>query len=165
MPMPFLGALASLWVAAAVAAPQRCENATIAGAWRLISASSMSAGRRRNDTPFGPSPTGMLFYTPSGRMAAIISYSGRRALTGDRVAAPPNERAQAFATSFAYSGRYTFLCDRVVHRVEVSTVPNWVGTDMTRTVKIVGDRLILGTPSIMRAGAASTYELVWERTN
>ena len=163
--MVFLGALASVFLASMVGTPQQCENASIVGGWRLISASSTGADGGRSETPFGISPTGMLIYTPGGHMVAIISYSGRPPLTGDRVAAPPSERAQAFATSFAYSGRYTFLCDRVVHHVEVSTVPNWVGTDMTRTVKIIGDRLILGTPPIMRGGASSTFELVWKRTD
>jgi Lipocalin-like domain len=51
----------------------------------------------------------------------------------------------------------------VVHDVEVATVPNWVGTQMTRRVRIVGNRLTLSTPPITKGGTKSTFDLVWER--
>ena len=65
-------------------------------------------------------------------MSAVISYGGRGPLAGDRVSAPESERAEAFATSFGYAGRYSFSGSQVTHHVEVSTVQNWVDTDLVR---------------------------------
>jgi hypothetical protein len=99
------------------------------------------------ENAFGVNPTGFLTYTADGRMMAIITYGERRPLSlNDRVAAPAQERAEAFATMFAYAGRYTFAGDRVTHRVEAAAVQNWVNTDLVRTVKFQGNRLIIRTP-------------------
>jgi hypothetical protein len=32
----------------------------------------------------------------------------------------------------AYAGRYSFLGDHVIHHVELSLFPNWVGSDQER---------------------------------
>jgi hypothetical protein len=40
----------------------------------------------------------------------------------------------------AYAGRYSLHGDRVVHHVELSLFPNWVGTDQMRSVEGTGDR-------------------------
>src|SRR5579859_1097914 len=80
----------------------------VVGTWKLVTASSTSATGERKDNSFGPSPKGLLIYTREGRMTAIISYSGRKPLSGpDRIASPPEEQAAAFATFFAYGGRYS----------------------------------------------------------
>ena len=105
----------------------------------------------------------MLIYTADGRMSVMIGYSGRQLLSRDRVSAPVEERARAFASFFGYSGGYSFSCDRVVHHVVVASVPNWVNTDMLRTVRLDGNRLTLGTPPRQLGGIASTFELTWER--
>jgi len=47
--------------------------------------------------------------------------------------------------------------------VEASSVPNQVGTDLVRSVKLQRDHLILRTPPTLLAGAQTTTELVWER--
>ena len=94
------------------------------GSWRLVSASATTADGGRNEAPFGTRPTGALTYTAEGRMILIISYSGRKPLSGaDRIASPVAERAEAFTTSFAYAGRYTLTGDKVIHHVEVASVP------------------------------------------
>ncbi|HEX5259117.1 MAG TPA: lipocalin-like domain-containing protein [Sphingomicrobium sp.] len=158
--MMALGIAALLGTETAIA--QACPNIT--GTWRLVSASSRGPHEERDDAPYGTSPSGLLIYTADGHVTAIVSSSGRPPLSvNDRITAPVEERASAFATSFAYAGRYKFLCDRVVHDVEVATVPNWVGTQMTRKVRIVGNRLILSTPPIAKGGTVSSFDLVWER--
>lgn len=137
---------------------------TVVGTWKLVSASATTADGKTNDAPYGPEPTVALTYTREGRMSLIVSYSGRRLLSGaDRIAAPPAERAAAFATSFAYAGRYSLSGDTVVHHVEIATVQNWVGTELRRIVRIEGNRLTLRTPPLSVAGVVQTSELVWQR--
>ena len=137
---------------------------SVVGAWRLVAASATRADGSENLAPYGPDPTGLLIYTPDGRMSAILSHSGRQPLSaGDRISAPIEERAAAFATFFAYAGRYTIEPGRVIHHVEVSSVENWVNTDLVRILEANGDRITLRTPPTSVGGTIQTTELVWQR--
>src|SRR5580704_2715700 len=101
-------------------------KAPILGTWKLVSASSSIAGGERNETPFGPTPVGLLTYTDDGRMNAMISYGGRKRLSStDSRSAPVEEQAEAFRTFIAYAGRYTLSDDRVIHHVEISVIQDW----------------------------------------
>jgi hypothetical protein len=97
-------------------------------------------------------------------MMAIISDDERKPLSiPDRVAAPAEERAQAYSTFMAYAGRYTFSCDKVVHYVEVASLQNWVNTDQTRFVTLQGDRMLVKNTPMLRAGVVVNIESAWER--
>jgi lipocalin-like protein len=150
----------------AVAAAQSVsgqEGGGLVGTWRLVSVTTSSTDGATNDSVFGSNPSGLLTYTPDGRMSAVISYGGRTPLSGDRTSAPANERADAFNTFLAYAGRYTTAGDRVTHHVEVASFQNWVNTDLIRTVRHDRDRITLRTPPTSVGGVTRTTELVWER--
>jgi Lipocalin-like domain len=53
----------------------------------------------------------------------------------------------------------------VVHHVELSLFPNWVGTDQQRLVELAGDRLILSARPLLLAGQLQVPRLVWERVD
>jgi hypothetical protein len=136
----------------------------LVGTWKLVSVVSKTDQGDVNKAVYGEHPKGFITYLPDGRMVVIITEDGRKPLTvNDRVAAPIEERAQAFSTMTAYAGTYTFSGDKVVHHVEVASIPNWVGTDQSRTAKIQGDRLIISTPPLSRGLTLQTFELTWER--
>ncbi len=135
------------------------------GTWKLVSASTRSGDGTTNTAPYGSNPTGFLTYSPDGRMTAIISNGGRRPLSiADRITAPADERAQAFATFLAYAGRYTVEGDKVTHHIEAASIQNWVNGDQVRFFTLDGDRLIVLTPSnYVFNGQPQTFELKWER--
>src|SRR5215469_13268204 len=136
----------------------------LVGTWRLVSVSSSNDKGQVNPAVYGLHPTGLITYTASGRMSVIITDDGRKPLSvNDRLAAPSEERAQAFSTLVAYAGTYTFTGDKVVHHVEIDALPNRVGSDQVRFVTLQGDRLTLKTPPILRGGEQQVLELVWER--
>lgn len=60
---------------------------------------------------------------------------------------------------------YVYTCsgDRVIVRVTHASVPNWVGTDMVRMIRLAGDRLSISTPPFVVGGTSSAWELVWKR--
>jgi hypothetical protein len=94
----------------------------------------------------------------------MISYGGRRPLSvGSGLTAPLEEQAEAFKTFIAYAGRYALDGDKVIHRVEISSIQNYVGKDLVRTVKFQGDRIILVTPPMPVNGKIQTVELIWQR--
>jgi hypothetical protein len=137
----------------------------VVGTWKLVTA-TQTDGKGETKPAFGLKPTGFVTYTADGRMMVIIPAEGRKALSvNGRIAAPATERAEAFATMVAYAGRYSFTGDKVVHHVEASWMPNQVGTDLLRFVKLHGDRLVLRTPPMMDGGQQRVTELIWERMN
>jgi hypothetical protein len=136
----------------------------ILGTWKLVSASSSTDRGERNDTPFGPSPKGLLTYTQDGRMTAMISYGGRKRLSSsDSRSAPAEEQAEAFRTFVAYAGRYTLNGDKIIHHAEISSIQDWVDTDLIRSVKFEGERIVLVSPPIAADGQMQTFELTWRR--
>jgi hypothetical protein len=97
-------------------------------------------------------------------MSAMISHGGRKPLSvGDWSLAGAEEKAEAFGTFAAYAGRYTLKEDRVIHHVEISSLQNWVNTDLVRLIQFQGDRIVLRTPPTTSNGKIQTWELVWER--
>ena len=137
---------------------------THVGTWKLVSVSSSTVSGERNDTPFGPSPAGFLTYTRDGRMTAIISYGGRKQLSSsDSRSAPAEEQAEAFRTFVAYAGRYTLNGDKVIHHVEISSIQDWVDTDLIRSIRFEGERIALVAPPTSVGGKIQTFNLIWQR--
>jgi hypothetical protein len=136
------------------------KPAELVGTWKLVSASSTTSKGKRNETPYGAAPVGFLIYSEKGRVTALISYDGRKLLS----AAPEvEEQAEAFKTFFAYSGRYTFDNDKVIHHIEICSVQNYVGRDLIRSVNFQGDQITLVTPPTLLNGTLQSLELTWKR--
>jgi len=133
----------------------------LVGTWKLIGASSTTSTGERVENPYGVDPMGFLTYTAEGRISSVISYGGRKPLSmgGGKV----EEQAEAFKTFLAYAGQYTLSGDKLTHHIEVSSIQNYVGRDLVRTVKFDGDRIILTTPPTPVNGKIQTLELVWQR--
>jgi hypothetical protein len=82
-------------------------NFSVVGTWKLVSVASTTDKDETDKAALGQHPSGILTYTADGRMMAIFSDDGRKPLSiPDRVAAPAEERAQA------YSGLGTCLYQR-----------------------------------------------------
>ena len=65
----------------------------------------------------------------------------------------------------SYGGTWSLDGDEVVHHVAFCLLPNWVGTDLVRTVAWHGDELVLSTaPEHDDRGRVVTNRLVWRRT-
>ena len=97
-------------------------------------------------------------------MAAMISYDGRKSLTrGAKAPALLEEQAEAFKTFLAYAGKYRVNGDNVIHSVEISSIQNWVNTELVRRIRFEGDQIVLVTPPTMSDGKIQTFELVWQR--
>jgi hypothetical protein len=135
---------------------------SVVGSWKLVSAKSTTEDGTSGE-PFGPSPAGVLTYGSDGRMTVLIANGGRKPLSADRIAAPEEERAEAYSTFLSYAGRYSLKEGKVTHHVEISSYPNWAGTDLVRIIAIDGERITLTTPPISVGGKMRTTVLVWER--
>jgi hypothetical protein len=133
----------------------------LVGTWKLVSASSKTSKGEQGEAPYGLNPAGFLTYTAEGRVTALISYGGRKALSG--TGGTVEEQAEAFKTFLAYAGRYTLAGDKVTHTIEVSSIQNYVDRNLVRSIKFQDDRLLLITPPTLVNGKIQTVELIWQR--
>jgi Lipocalin-like domain len=133
----------------------------LVGSWKLVSASSTTRDGERNETPYGPDPVGFLTYGLDGRVTALISNGGRKMLSVG--GGQPEEQAEAFKTFLAYAGRYTLTDDKVIHFVEISSIQNYVGKELVRTVRFENNQITLVTPPTRINGKIQTVELIWQR--
>ena len=93
-------------------------------------------------------------------MSVAFMTSGRVPYAaGDRLRGTPEELTAAADTYVSYCGRYELLEDRVIHHIEVSLFPNWVGVAQTRYITLDGNRLTLRTPT----GADGRQHADWAR--
>jgi hypothetical protein len=137
----------------------------LVGAWRLISWENQAADGQVT-YPMGPDPNGYVIYAADGRFSITISQRGRAEFAaGDLLSGTTEEKARAMEGFVAYAGRYSFHGDRVVHHVELSLFPNWVGSDQERWVKLAEDRLTLSASPLLLAGKLQVPRLVWERVD
>lgn len=135
------------------------------GVWKLV----MSEYRLPDGQaihPMGENTSGMLIYGADGHMMVQIMASGRPVFaSGDRMAGTAEEIKTAFEGYVAYFGTYEVNQKEgsVLHRIEGSSFPNWVGKNQQRFYEISPESLILRTPPINLAGRQITGILHWKR--
>jgi hypothetical protein len=141
-------------------------RARLLGAWRITAYVTERADGDRF-APLGDSLQGYICYTQDGVVSVNLQQPNREPYaSGDPSVVTTSELAAAAAGYFAYAGR--FVVDEttaiVTHDVEISLVPNWIGTQQRRTVIFDGDRLELRAiaPSLM-AGEMRTIRVFWQR--
>ena len=113
-----------------------------------------------------PDTVGYLIYTDDGHMAYLRTLSVLSAFSdGDDRGGTPAEKIAAFDNFLGYCGTYDVRDNTVVHHVETSMLPNWVGTDQVRTFTLSGDELRVVTAPFVRAGKMQTITLVFQRAS
>jgi hypothetical protein len=137
--------------------------ATLVGAWRLVSYElAGSDGRVRR--PYGPAPAGLLLYSADGYMSVAFAQPDRPGFaSGNVLRGTPAEWAACAKTYTSYAGRYEVQEDRVLHHLEVSLYPDWLGTTQERFFTLVGDRLTLRMPPYQQSSVQWLGTLIWER--
>lgn len=138
------------------------------GTWRLLACEGQwSDGRVTR--PYGDEPGGLLVYDGQGRFSGQIMARGRPAFTaGNLLKGSDAEVRAAFEGYLAYYGSYTVAESEglMIHLVEGSFFPNWIGERQVRKFEFTGEgRLRLSTLPIKGARADLTVVLLWERAS
>lgn len=147
------------------------QSNPLLGMWKLISVSAILPDGTIEREAYGANPKGYITYTPDNRIIVILARSSRPLLSGDIDSPlsanirllPIEESAQAFSTFSSYAGTYTLSGNMITHHIEISSIPNRVGTDLIRTFTLSGNRVTLKTPPTLSDSVSKTFELVWER--
>jgi hypothetical protein len=130
------------------------------GNWRLVTYETVDAAGRRAK-PYGEA-IGRLTYDDRGNMSGQVMRPDRsRVELGEGNA---QQVRAAYMGYIAYFGTYEVepgdTC--VVHHVQGSLNPAWVGGDQVRAMRFDGDRLVLSA-AVIKAGQTVTHTLTWER--
>lgn len=134
----------------------------LVGTWRLVSWENRSTDAITY--PFGQNAVGYIMYNDEGYMFVAIMTTNRPQFTsGDILGGSLEEKVAAAETYISYCGTYEIQRDRVIHHIEVSSFPNWVGVDQERIFELKGNRLVLSTPPLLLGGKLQTAHLIWER--
>jgi len=120
-----------------VATAQKSADAggPIVGSWRVMSYELEFQDGSERRFPLGPHPNGYLVFGADGRMAAYLEADARKAPQTDE------ERAVAYRTMMAYTGKYRVQGDKWVTKVDGAWNVEWRGTDQERSFTLSGDRL------------------------
>jgi len=133
------------------------------GTWRLISWENRAANGQVV-YPYGKDASGYLMYSQEGYMSVVIMTANRpKFATRDIWGGSAQEKAAAIETYLSYGGKYEIQGNKVIHHVEVSLFPNWIGVDQERFFELTGDRLSLSTPPFQVSGKQQTAHLIWKR--
>ena len=138
------------------------------GGWILQEWDCTVDGRYLNH-PFGPKAKGSLLYTADFRMAAILMKPNRPHFkVSNLIKGLDKEKIAAVEGYVSYGGRYRIEGNQVIHSVEYSLLPNWIGTDLVRTISWTNEtnpQLILTTPPYTTSGGKQIINrLRWLRT-
>lgn len=133
------------------------------GTWQLVSCEHrLQIGGKLH--PLGQNAMGQLTYTAEGLMSVSLMASQRTLFKGTGLFEGTDpERAAAAQSYVSYAGRYEILADRVIHHVDFSLFPNWVGTRQERFYQREGETLTLSTPPFTAGGLEQTAVLIWKR--
>ncbi len=141
----------------------------LVGTWRLVDWTFQVDGDKTY-RPYNGDATGLLTYTDDGRMCASLMKRARVPTTAKTInAATARERARLASTFQSYAGSYRIDGDTVIHDVEVSLFPNWVGGEQLRHITWQPDgdggrNLLLSTPpEPTEAGRTAVNRLLWRR--
>jgi hypothetical protein len=116
------------------------ERAQVQGVWKLVSYEVEVQATGEKTNPMGKNPSGYVIFTPEGRAMFVFTGESRKPAKTD------SERASLLSSLIAYTGTYRIEGDKWITKIEVAWNPEWVGTEQTRSFKVIGDRLQVLTP-------------------
>jgi hypothetical protein len=134
-------------------------NNPFLGSWEL---ESWSAERPTGEIvfPYGTDPIGRISYDANGQMAVQIMKNHRSKFhSEDPLQSEVHEAVAAYHDFMAYCGYYNVNAEsnQVVHKITISSFPNWIGQNQVRNYKFSNRKLILTTDPI----GTLCHKLVW----
>jgi hypothetical protein len=104
----------------------------IVGTWKLIRYWSQYDGGEKL-YPLGADARGYITYTQAGFMSGTMQRAAPPPFAvADRLQATPAEKGRAFEDYVTYCGRWEADGDDMIHHIELSLLPNWIGESQRR---------------------------------
>lgn len=136
----------------------------VVGTWKLISWTYTGEHGELIDY-FGKDATGVLMYDEAGNMNAQLMRSDRARFASDGINSGTAEEAKgAFLSYLAYFGKYfERQPGEIVHVVEGSLFPNWLGMEQVRFATVKDNILQVSTPPVPTQTGETVFTVTWEK--
>ncbi len=132
----------------------------LVGTWKLATCVMEDVATKEQTAVWGEHPNGYLVLTADRRWLVVQTSQNRP---------PPHtdaDRAAAFRSMLAYSGKYRLDGDKIVVTVDIAWDESWNGTEQVRHFRIENGRLHIEAPAQRYANfgdAVMRALLIWER--
>ena len=138
------------------------DRKQLVGTWRLLT------WENRDETgqvshPLGADAKGYLSYTDDGHVFVHIMAGHRKEFaTKGLFDVTPDDCVKAYTSHISYCGPYEINDQMIVHKVDVCSYPNWIGSEQRRHARFKDGRLVLSAKGIPAdTGTVDAY-LEWE---
>ena len=138
------------------------------GTWRLASVEARRPNGEIAPMParYGTNPVGYIMYDNTGHVAVQRMRPDRpKFAINDMDKGTPEELKAAWEGYSAYLGTYEINEAEgfVVHHVEISSFPNYVGSDEKRFYELSDDTLVLKPPQRQVGNEQLNMRITWQR--
>lgn len=136
------------------------------GTWRLLSREDRTAtGERRVDPGLGADPHALLFYDRAGNFAAQFMKRVRDPVDPAVPQSSGPNNSRAVGGYDAYFGTYTVddAAGTVTQRLVGALSAENVGLVLTRSMRVLGDELVIQLETASADGTPVTRTLRWRR--
>lgn len=133
----------------------------LVGSWTAVSNVAEHNGVKSE--PYGAAPQGTLIFEADGHYGLILSRKDvPKFASNSRTTGTADENKAAVQGTISHFGRYTVNPEdkSIVFHIDLSTYPNFNGTEQRRSFKLVGDELTYTVPAFSGGGTAVS---VWKR--
>ena len=140
-------------------------NSKLLGFWELVKFEAI-ADDGTAIYPFGQNVRGLLYYGSDEIMSAQLGNVMRANFENPDFRFPSStETQEAFNGYISYFGKYSVNEARqyIIHEIEMSLFPNWIGTRVKRFYEIKGDFLILSASKLDYNGVYRVPTLTWKK--
>ena len=140
-------------------------STALVGMWWLESRIDIAADDSRREEPsLGSDPLGVLVYSQE-KFAAQFMKRDRSNMADKSVASSGNNNTAAVGGYDAYFGSYRVDADTgdVVHKLEGALSPENVGMEVSRTLSVEGNQLLIKLATTTGDNEPVTRILTWKR--
>lgn len=137
------------------------------GEWTLISMTNEKSDGTIT-YPNSQNVKGLLSYSEKNTMSAQLGSLDRNKFVSNDFRFGTNEEIiTAFNGYISYFGTYEINEEKqyIIHHIEMSLFPNWIGTKVKRFFEFIDDSLILRATAISENGISVIPTLTWKRRN
>ena len=136
------------------------------GTWKIESCEARYLDGRIGPHPVGEGARGYILYNPDGYMSLEIMAERRLPFNEqDPFAATEEEYLSAYRSHLSYSGTFAIRGEEIIHAIEVSSYPNFIGECINRHVRIEEDRQYQTTQPFFIHGESQTIHFELIRVN